>query len=229
MTSPSQKNSAAGLCLREVSKSFGRERVLHNLDLDVRYGETTLLLGQNGSGKSTLLRISAGLSRADSGTIDRPKTIGYVGHQSLLYSALTVRENLLLAAELLRCEVDIDSYSAAWGISPFQGKPVFELSKGQHARVALARALIHAPDVVLLDEPTSALDEESTRLVFERLNALGTQAEAPAVLIATHDVARLEQYAQRAVILSAGAVAFDSAKEGGAVKSVIGLYRELNR
>ena len=214
-----------GLTLSGINKSFGREHVLRDLQLQLPVGALTLLLGQNGSGKSTMLRIAAGLSRPDGGTVSRGKHIAYVGHQSMLYGALTVRENLELAARLLRCSPDINSYLESWSIEGFQGKPVAELSKGQQARVAVARSLIHAPSLVLLDEPTAALDEASTCLLIEKLKGLSA-----AILVATHDVARLESHAKRAVILSGGSIAFDSERqESGGTKAVIQQYREINR
>ncbi|MBN8548669.1 MAG: ABC transporter ATP-binding protein [Deltaproteobacteria bacterium] len=217
--------STRGLTMRGVHKSFGREQVLHDLSLDLRPAELTLLLGQNGSGKSTLLRIAAGLSRADQGHVERAERVGYVGHQSLMYAALTVRENLRLAAELAGVGADIDAALQEWNLLSCADKCLSQLSKGQQSRAALARAFLHDPSLLLLDEPTSALDEASTILLIEKL-----KASSAAILLATHDVARLESHAKRALVLTEGRISIDSAAgDQTTLETVVQRYREINR
>lgn len=227
MSSPSHNNNLSRLSLRGISKKFGREHVLHNLDLEVQGGMLTLLLGQNGSGKSTLLRIAAELTRADRGTVES-STRGFLGHQSFLYGSLSVRENVELAAKLKRVSPDMDSYLASWELTDIADKSVHALSKGQHAKAALARVFLDSPKVLLLDEPTSSLDEAATNLLIKKLEALRGE-QSSAILVATHDVARLESHAQRAIVLSKGAVAADSASGGLSLRSVVEQYRGLNR
>ena len=103
--------------IRNVSKTFGAVRVLNRLNLSFVAGEITLLLGANGAGKSTLLRILAGLARADSGSIDRTTgRIGFLSHQSFLYSRLTVAENIKLFSEVTERQ-QVEPILSRWGLS----------------------------------------------------------------------------------------------------------------
>jgi ABC-type multidrug transport system ATPase subunit len=236
MSSLSAEEKKPGLSLRDVSKQYGRERILKSLSFDLFPGQLTLLLGQNGAGKSTLLRIAAGLSRADTGVVEyggdeRRPTIGYIGHQNLLYSALTVKENLALAAKLGKRDADISSELQYWDLDGCGDRAVSDLSKGQQFRAGLSRALLHRPKLILLDEPTAALDDSSVKLLFEKLKLLISADVAPAVLIATHDVARLENYARRVIVLADGAMSADSLQRNGTsdVRAAVDQYRKINR
>jgi ABC-type multidrug transport system ATPase subunit len=228
MDSGSQVVIAAG----GISKRFGAQRVLSSLSLEGRAGEVTLLLGANGAGKSTLLRILAGLSKPDAGVIkgkDRLK-IGYVGHYSALYGALSVGENLRLFARLAGISQEVLSERIeAWGLTPVVARAVRDLSRGNLSRVAILRALIAEPDLLLLDEPSSNLDDQGTLTLVNAMNA--RRAAGGGVIVATHDIARLAAVATRVVVIGGGGLVADSghAAERGVLDGVIARYREVNR
>lgn len=234
----SDQSELPRLSLVAVSRRFGREVVLKELSLEVRPGEITALLGHNGSGKSTLLRICAGLCRPDSGAVQtstpgaRAPRVAFVGHQSALYAALTVKENLKLAALLQGLGDVVDSTLEEWQLRADASKRVGELSKGQQVRVALARAFLHDPDYIFLDEPTASFDERSTTVLLQKLVQQRSRKHAPVMLVATHDLSRVSPVIDRVVVLSSGSIVHDSAEAGeksSALLQAIDFYRAVNR
>jgi heme exporter protein A len=183
--------------LSHISKSFGNVRAVVDVTLELEAGKVAIIEGPNGSGKSTLLGIIGTLIRPTSGTIDYGNLgrsrddvrtrLGWLGHDTLCYPDLTGRENIELAARL----AGVDA-GAAWkrsaerfSIGEFGARPMRTGSRGQRQRIALARALVHQPDLVLLDEPSTGLDKASVERV-ERV--VGEEAERGAmVVIITHD------------------------------------------
>ena len=165
--------------IREIKKSFGsgdsKVDVLRGLDLDIAKGEFCVLLGPSGSGKSTLLNIIGGIESADDGSISiegerladmkekklsqyRRKHLGYIFQMYNLIPNLTVRENIEVGAYLSDKPLDVDELLHTLGIYEHQRKLPNQLSGGQQQRIALARALVISPDVLLMDEPLSNLD-----------------------------------------------------------------------
>lgn len=219
------------ILLKDVSKSFGAEPALRSVSLSCRAGEVVLLLGANGAGKSTLLRVIAGLARSDSGsvTVQRTPVIGFCSHHGFLYGKLSVRENMKLTEVALGISnVEVQHMSDIWGISAYMGKEVRELSKGMYARVALARAFLGNPAVVLLDEPSSNLDEEGTDILRRMLD----QDRAKRVVVtATHDISRLREVSTRIIVMRRGVLHADSGDSGdlSARNSVIEQYYGANR
>lgn len=210
-----------------LTKSFGAIRVLDHLTLELRAGQVCVLVGANGAGKSTLLRICAGLMIPDSGQIYLPSgpTLSYLGHATQLYSALSVLENLKLTSDLISRDTNIKLELQHWGLEQSAALLVEQLSKGQAARVALCRALMHSPNIVLLDEPSSNLDDQAFGYLAQKLKQL-KQAGA-AILVASHDLFRIRALADRAVLLMAGKLELDG--ENGAVSKVLSAYSEANR
>jgi heme ABC exporter ATP-binding subunit CcmA len=221
--------------MRGISKRFGQTKVLDSLDCALHAGQCALLLGHNGSGKSTLLRICAGLLRPDSGTISRNApiesgAIAYLGHRSMLYSALSVEENLALAYRLRGLDAELAPILQRWNLERERQQIVATLSKGQQTRAALARVLIDNPRFIFLDEPTASLDEASVEILTFQLRAQVSSPEPATVLIATHDIRRLEHLAQRVIVLFRGKVEHDShAQDAHAIPRAIERYQELNR
>ena len=217
---------------RNVSKTFGAVRVLNRLNLSFVAGEITLLLGANGAGKSTLLRILAGLARADSGSIDRTMgRIGFLSHQSFLYSRLTVAENIKLFSEVTERQ-QVEPILSRWGLSASAKILVGDLSRGTQARVGLARAFLASPEVLLLDEPSSNLDERGTELLLTAMRDERERAGSKLVsIVATHDLHRLRSIADRIVVLSAGEVLADTGSKATPddIDRIVGFYREANR
>ena len=203
------------VALHGFSKRFGERLALRRVSLEVASGTTHALLGANGSGKSTLLRAVAGLVRPTAGealvdgvpapSLDRASRgrIGYVGHQAMVYRGLTARENLALVARLYGRDA-IDEMLAAAGLAERAGDRVDGFSRGMLQRLALARVILQAPDLVLLDEPTTGLDEDGLALLDR---TLGGWRGTTTVLVATHDAAFATRHADATTTLAAGEVA----------------------
>ena len=206
-----------------VVKNFGETAVLRDLNLELPRGEITVLLGTNGAGKSTLLRILAMLTQIDSGTVSifgadiatsgpavRALT-GSVLHSPMLYADMSVRENLMFFADMYRLE-NVDDLIAQTairvGIEPRIGDRVRTLSHGLQKRVALARALMHDPQLLLLDEPESGLDSQSVDRLDRILDEYRSSGRT--VVMTTHNVEHALELADRAVVLFYGRVGFNS-------------------
>ena len=204
---------------REVSRRYGRRRALSQVTASFRAGEVVALLGPNGAGKSTLLGILSTLLRTTSGDVrygDRtaPEAgdalrgrIGMLGHDLFLYGDLTVRENLGFFARLYGLEHDAarSRVSAALEQARLEdraGDRVSALSRGLRQRLALERALLHGPRLVLLDEPFTGLDDDSAQLLSGRLRALRTGRAI--VVVATHDFDTADALVDRAICLRDG-------------------------
>ena len=189
----------ASVELVAVSKTFGPVRALVGVSARFAAGRVSIVLGPNGSGKSTLLALVGTLARPTSGRVDhgvlgpgRSKiraSLGWLGHDSLCYADLTGRENIGLAARLHKIDGAraFAEASARFDLGAFADRPVRTYSRGQRQRIALARALVHAPRLILLDEPTTGLDAVST----ERLGVVvrAEAAKGAVVLVVTHDAA----------------------------------------
>lgn len=222
------------LVLDNIHRAYGRAPVLSGVTLSLDPGEITVLVGSNGAGKSTLLRIAAGIMRADSGTVTvngetRGEKIspllGYVGHESLLYKALTIRENLVLTGGLRGGQYDLEGALVKWGLVAVADTAVGTLSKGLEARAGIARALLHNPDLIILDEPTNSLDDSSCESLTKDL--IDRASRGAAVVIASHDLSRVGPLAERAIFLDGGVVRSDSRESS--VADVFALYRGGNR
>jgi ABC-type multidrug transport system ATPase subunit len=205
------------LSIRELSRNFGRRRALTRVSLDCRSGEIVGLLGPNGAGKSTLLAILSTLAAASSGEVlyggrtarqlgaPLRSRIGVLSHDLHLYSELTAIENLVFFGRLYGV-ADPDA-SAAGALRRARladrgGDLVSGFSRGMRQRLALERALLHNPRLLLLDEPFTGLDDASTMALIERLREL--RASGCIMLVATHDLDVGEAVLDRAVILHDG-------------------------
>jgi len=205
--------------LVRVSRHFGRRRALHDISFDCRAGEVLALLGPNGAGKSTLLSILSTLVRPSSGEVRYGShtassagaslriRLGWLGHELQLYPELTARENLRFFARLLGVADDrrrVDEGLAAARLEDRADDLEGSFSRGMRQRLALERALIHDPRLVLLDEPFTGLDLASSEALAARLRALA--AGGCLVLLATHDFDLADGVLDRAVILREGRV-----------------------
>ena len=225
-----------------MCKSFGRKAVLDDLHLNVPWGQVLAVLGPNGSGKSTLLRILATLTQADSGQVhvaglevesrgaQARRLVGVVTHDPMHYAGMTSGENLRLHARLfglddpLKRALDV---SERMGIASILDERAGSLSHGQQRRLAIARALLHDPPVLLLDEPESGLDQEA----LSRIRSLVEESaqRGKTVLMTTHNLQWGLQLADRAVVLGRGRVAYDSVSGGADAASIEDTYAELHR
>jgi heme exporter protein A len=211
------------LSVCSVSKAYGAKRVLTNVDLAVPRGQAVCLLGINGAGKSTLLRIVAGLLRPDRGTVAvnehdirahpeaAKRQLGMISHASLAYPELTVQENLAFAARLYGVpdrKKRIEESLAGTDLAPFRHDRAAILSRGLLQRLAIARALLHEPAVLLADEPFTGLDTGSG----ERLVAIFARfgCDGGTVLMTTHDTRMGLRCCQRVIVLDRGALTLDA-------------------
>jgi len=208
--------SAAPLVsLNGIGVSFGRTAALREVSLDLGEGVTGLF-GPNASGKTTLLRVLAGLLRPTSGTVSvlgRPLSakdeaqrgrIGYVGHSSGLYGRLSVVENLELFARLYGVRGRVPELLERLGLNKRATTPAVDLSAGFRRRAAVARALLHEPDLLLLDEPYANLDDEASELVS--LAIMDWRAPGRCAVVATHGAKKVKRYADAGVVLQHGRV-----------------------
>ena len=168
---------------RSLSRRFGSRIAVDDVRFDVARGEIVALLGPNGAGKTTTMRMLAGLIAPTSGTVAIDgvgwdaatgsalrSRIGFLTESPGLWDRLTVRENLRIYAGLYGLAGPVTPWIRAletFGLAPYASTRAAELSKGSRQKVALARALLHEPGILLLDEPTSGLDPEVTRSVRE--------------------------------------------------------------
>ncbi len=183
--------------LQSVTKTYGPVRALVGVSATFEAGKVTMVLGANGSGKSTLLAILGTLTaptsgRVSHGALGRSRSevrgaLGWVGHDSLCYADLSGRENIELAARLhgLDPRAAFESARGRFDLGAFAERPFRTYSRGQRQRIALARALVHAPRLLLLDEPTTGLDAAGVERLREVIRA---EADGGAVVVVvTHD------------------------------------------
>ena len=202
--------------LDTVTVVFGRTRALHDVSLSIAPGITGLF-GSNGSGKSTLLRLLTGLLRPNSGTITvagKPLdirdesfrgTIGYAGHESGLYPDLTVRENLALFTRLYGGSQNAsEELSEELQLGEVLDSNVSSLSAGTKRRVAVARALVHDPRLLLLDEPYANLDDKASELVSSAIKKWSRNGGIG--VVASHGAKKVKAYATAGVVLQRGNV-----------------------
>ena len=210
--------AAAGLTRR-----FGARTVVNDVTFEVGRGEIVALLGPNGAGKTTTLRMLAGLIAPTSGTVAIDgvqltratgsalrSRIGFLTEAPGLWDRLTVRENLRIYAGLYglaNADRTIDRALETFELTDRGSARTAELSKGTRQKVALARALLHEPAVLLLDEPTSGLDPEVTRSVRTLLEE--RRAAGCAILVSTHNLDEAERLADRVAVLHERLLALD--------------------
>jgi heme exporter protein A len=207
-----------------LERRYGDRVALAGVSFSLAPGETLAVLGPNGAGKTTLLRVLATLLRPHAGSVGvlgaklpdeawkvRGR-VGYVGHEPVLYRALTARENLLFNARLHGVDGDrVDQLLDAVGLARRAGDRIDEFSRGMLQRLAAARAVLHDPELLLLDEPLSAVDPGAVALL-EPL--IGRESGRTRVLV-THDVERGTKEADKVLGL----------RSGRPVAEIGGLYR----
>ncbi len=204
---------------RALVRRFGRRRAVAGVDLAINAGECLALFGPNGAGKTTLLRLLAGLLRPTSGevrllgaplkgdAIEARGRVGMISHQSMLYDVLTVAENVAFAAQLHGVS-DVPKATAAaltrLGLDGRERTPVRALSRGWQQRVSIARAIVHAPALVLLDEPYTGLDVSGARALTTLLRSL--RDDGAALALVTHSVEEGLSLATHAAIVLDGVI-----------------------
>ncbi len=224
---------------RGLRRSYGPVEALRGVDLEVARGESLLVAGDNGSGKTTLLRLLTGLGNPGSGSLEvfgQPapldagcrRRIGMLAHETWLYPDLGAAENLSYYARLYGvAEARADAALARVGLSGIDGRPVRNYSRGMAQLLALARAIVHEPELLLLDEPFTGLDRTAVtraRAILEDLGAGGTT-----VVMATHDIEKADGWASRAILIQQGRVVWDSGPSRPEASRIAGAWDEAHR
>ena len=238
---------ATALEIRGLEKRFDRPAV-DGLDLTVREGEFYALLGPNGAGKTTTLRIVAGLLRPDAGSVsvfgidalgdpvEAKKLIAWVSDEPMIYDKLTPLENLEFVAGLWSVDTAAAERQArglveCLGLGPHAHERCQSLSKGMRQKVALARALVHAPRLLILDEPLTGLDAGSARQVKNLLTEL--VRDGVAVILTTRILEVAERMAERIGVIDKGRLIAEGTLEelrqqaGRAGSSLEDIFLEL--
>jgi heme exporter protein A len=207
--------------LRGLAKRYGRERALANVSLELRAGSMCALLGHNGAGKSTLIGIVSTLVRATAGEVryasgktevtgaEARREIGLLAHASLCYGELDAVENLALFAGLYGVTIDADALLDRVGLDArARTRAVRTYSRGMVQRLALARALLADPSLVLLDEPFTGLDRGGALALGEQLGNL--RASGAIVVVVTHDLEAIAGRCDHVAILRRGQLAHEA-------------------
>lgn len=207
--------------IQHISKSFGSQKVLNDVSLEIPAGQIVGLLGPNGAGKSTLMKILIGLWSADSGKISVPERIGYLPENNPLYEEMYVTEYLQFMAKMTndKCQMtNVDALIDKVGLTPECHKHIRELSKGYRQRVGLAQALIGDPELLILDEPTTGLDPNQLVEIRSLIKSLSGGAglstfdfrqKSRSVILSTHIMQEVREMCDRVVILDHGEIKAD--------------------
>ena len=188
-----------------LEKRFGRKRALRPVDLVVEQGQFAVVTGPNGSGKTTLLRLVGGLLAPTRGELEvnvERGRLGFVGHEPLLYRDLTALENLDLYGRLYRVperRERIGRLLERFDLWDARHERAGAFSRGMLQRLALCRALLHEPDLLVLDEPFTALDADGASLLDRQLGEL---AGTTTVVLSTHDPSRVQELATTRLALA---------------------------
>lgn len=207
---------------KALVKTIGDKMILRGINLSIKKGETVAILGPNGAGKSTVLKILGGLIKPTSGEIkingldlkkdsyDSKRKIGFLAHNSFLYDHLTPLENLKFFGKLYgvanieeRAMKLIDEV----GLRVFTHDPVQSFSRGMIQRIAIARAIIHEPEILLFDEPHTGLDQQAIKILNDVI--IRMKQEGSTILMVTHDFGQAIETCDRFIIIKNGKVVND--------------------
>lgn len=224
---------------RGVIKRHGFREVLRGIDIDLPQGRVVALHGPNGAGKSTLLRILALLQRPSAGQVlweGRPvagregevrRSLGVVAHHTFLYDHLTAEENLRFYGRLYGLADPArraGELLAAVGLEEYAREMVGTFSRGMQQRLAIARALVHGPRVLLLDEPFTGLDRGGQAMLVDLLSRF--RRDGGACLLVSHDFEASATVADTVVILHRGVIVRESDARGAGAAGLASLYEE---
>jgi len=220
-----------GIRFENIDKRYGGLYALRRVSLEIAAGECVVLAGRNGSGKTTLLRIAARLVRPSSGSITfldskngptkAASRAGFVAHATMVYDELTAEENLLLFAQLLGIAepgARAETLLAEVGLTDRRKSLVRTFSRGMRQRMAIARALLNEPTVLLLDEPATGLDPQGVSWLAGTLRQMRDAGRT--ILVSLHGESEISALATRAVRLEAGSVIADT-RTGASLPSIL--------
>jgi heme exporter protein A len=208
--------------LKKLTKQADNKLILRGVDLSIKKGETIAVLGPNGAGKSTLLKVLATLIKPTSGhvlinglelrkkQIEIKKLLGYLPHSSLLYDHYSPLENLVFFGNIYGVQ-DVEQKARKLvkdvGLSFFSNEPVKNFSRGMIQRIAIARAIIHDPEILLLDEPHTGLDQGAISILNNVI--LSMKDKGTTTLMVTHDFKQAAEICDRVIIVKNGKIADD--------------------
>jgi ABC-2 type transport system ATP-binding protein len=208
--------------IKGITKLYGEQKALDNVNIDISKGEIVGLLGPNGAGKSTLMKIITSFISPTEGSvlingkdvseddIETRNIIGYLPENNPLYPEMYVREYLEFVLKIYRTGFNakerVDEIIELTGLLPESHKKIGELSKGYKQRVGLAQAMIHNPEILILDEPTSGLDPNQLVEIRKIISDFGKEKT---VILSTHIMQEVEQLCDRVVIIHQGKVVAD--------------------
>lgn len=224
--------------VRKLVKRFGPKVVLRGLDFYVQPGEFVALLGPNGAGKTTFLRILASLSRPSKGEVTLMgmrlprqagavrQRLGVVSHQPLLYGDLTAEENLRFFGRMYGVG-DLNHRIAEVlelvGLTPRKGDLVRTFSRGMQQRLAIGRAVLHDPDIMLFDEPHTGLDQDACTMLDDVLRDVAARGRT--VVMTSHDLARAADLASRFDVISRGVITASVQRAEIDLNNLLDFYR----
>ena len=210
----------SALVIHDLNFKTGFFTILRKIDFVLSSGETMLLIGPNGAGKSTLLKCIAGIlphrgekkifGADPKKNYEMRKRIGYLGHETFLYLKFTARENLQFYSNLYGVPVDIDSILTEYQLSNFSEQMVETYSRGMKQKLALARCLLHRPDLVLFDEPFTGLDQQAAETLRNQIQQMKGKRT---MVIAMHELEQGFDLCDKILLLRGGAQAFFGSKE----------------
>jgi len=210
--------SEAAISIQNVWKFFGDYAAVREVSLEVPPSAILALLGRNGAGKTTMLRMMAGLLRPSRGDISvsglgwveqNGSAIGVVGHGEWIYDDLSAQENLEFFGRLYKVDdlaACIDRWLETVGLTRFRNARVSEFSRGMRQRLAVARAFLHDPRVLLLDEPWTALDDRATQLLSSLLR--DAQSRGRSVVVCSHQLREALEVATQVAVIDRGKLIF---------------------
>ena len=227
------------IVVKKLVKRFGLKTILRGLDFEVKQGEFVALLGPNGAGKTTFLRILASLSRPSMGQVTIAgyrlphhaaavrSRLGVVSHLPLLYGDLTAEENLRFYGRMYGLEdmnARIDEVLELVGLSARRRDLVRTFSRGMQQRLAIGRAVLHDPEVMLFDEPHTGLDQDACDMLDKVLRDVAARGRT--VVMTSHDLARVEDLASRFDVLSRGVITASVRGVDLGKSNVLDFYRQ---
>lgn len=211
------------LQITNLTKRFGEQTALNDINLNIDKNEIIGLLGPNGAGKSTLMKSIVGALKIDEGQIifhgkditkaetESKKNIGFLPENNPLYNEMYVKEYLSFVAEIHKIPKSrVEEVIELVGISPEKSKKIGQLSKGYKQRVGLAQAILHQPDLLILDEPTNGLDPNQ---IIEIRNVIKEIGREKTVILSTHIMQEVEALCSRVILIHQGNIIQDSPVE----------------
>ena len=218
--------------ISNLTKKFGEQTALNNINIEIKKNEIIGLLGPNGAGKSTLMKSVVGVIKIDEGKIIfdgkditenevfSKKNIGFLPENNPLYQEMYVKEYLQLVADIHQIPKQrITEVIDLVGITPEKSKKIAQLSKGYKQRVGLAQAILHQPDLLILDEPTNGLDPNQ---IIEIRNLIKEIGKEKTVILSTHIMQEVEALCSRVILIDKGVILQD-----GPIDEFKGKYENL--